>query len=74
MEVLDAYGSTNLILFGNSTHLAPWHAKLGFQCAPFVATLGSLTPDGGSVSLADLIITQVNSCVYILGTLLKVPF
>jgi breast cancer 2 susceptibility protein len=61
MEVLDAYGSVQLILSGNSTHLAPWHAKLGFQNAPFVATLRSLTSDGGMVPLVDVIITKVNS-------------
>lgn len=59
MEVLDAYGSAHLVLSGNSTHLAPWHAKLGFQSAPFIATLRSLTSDGGVVPLADLIVTQV---------------
>ena len=72
MEVLDAYGSIHLILFGNSTHLAPWHAKLGFHSSPFVATLGSLTSDGGAVSLTDLIVMKVNSHAYILGTLLNI--
>ncbi|KAF8514762.1 hypothetical protein JB92DRAFT_2917724 [Gautieria morchelliformis] len=61
MEVLDAYGSVQLILSGNSTHLAPWHAKLGFQNTPFVATLRSLTSDGGVVSLVDVIITKTFS-------------
>ncbi|KAF8585115.1 hypothetical protein K439DRAFT_1344127 [Ramaria rubella] len=59
MEVLDAYGSVHLVLCGNSTHLAPWHAKLGFQSVPFVATLGSLSSDGGGIPLMDLVIMQV---------------
>ncbi|KAL4070686.1 BRCA2, oligonucleotide/oligosaccharide-binding, domain 1-domain-containing protein [Scleroderma citrinum] len=48
-EVFEAYDSTVLMLSGNSSHMAPWHAKLGFQKEPFIATLNSLTPDGGNV-------------------------
>lgn len=44
---------------GNSSHLAPWHAKLGFQPHPPVATLNSLTPDGGLVQLLDLTVIKV---------------
>ncbi|KIM70275.1 hypothetical protein SCLCIDRAFT_101533 [Scleroderma citrinum Foug A] len=50
-EILEAYNSTVLVLSGNSSHMAPWHAKLGFQKEPFIATLNSLTPDGGSVAV-----------------------
>ncbi|KAI5114831.1 hypothetical protein M0805_009730, partial [Coniferiporia weirii] len=57
-EILQAYDACTLLLSGNGTHLAPWHAKLGFQAEPFVATLGSLTPDGGSVPLVDFIIEK----------------
>lgn len=56
---MEAYNNTYLDLSGNSTHLAPWHAKLGFVKDPFIATLDSLTPDGGRVPAMDLIITKV---------------
>lgn len=39
--------------------MAPWHAKLGFQRGPFVATLNSLTADGGSVAVMTLTIIKV---------------
>ncbi|KIY53699.1 hypothetical protein FISHEDRAFT_32826, partial [Fistulina hepatica ATCC 64428] len=59
-EVLEAYNSMHLILSGNSTHLAPWHAKLGFQVhgGPYVATLNSLTAGGGAVCLVDVVIKR----------------
>ncbi len=58
-EILEAYDSIALRLHGNSCHLATWHSKLGFQKDPFIATLRSLTPDGGPVSVLDLVITKV---------------
>ncbi|THH03452.1 hypothetical protein EW145_g6247 [Phellinidium pouzarii] len=58
-EILEAYEACSLLLSGNGTHLAPWHAKLGFQPEPFIATLGSLTPDGGPVPLIDLVVEKV---------------
>ncbi|KAJ6575429.1 hypothetical protein B0H19DRAFT_1128649 [Mycena capillaripes] len=57
-EVLEAYNSTNLVLSGNSSHLVPWHAKLGFQISPWVATMNSLTADGGLVAAMDLVILK----------------
>ncbi|KAF8215873.1 hypothetical protein K438DRAFT_1659158 [Mycena galopus ATCC 62051] len=57
-EVLESYNSTNLVLSGNSSHLVPWHAKLGFQIAPSVATMHSLTADGGMVAAMDLVILK----------------
>ena len=60
MEVLDAYDSCHLRLSGNSSHLAPWHAKLGFQRAPFVAGLTSLTGDGGVVAVVDLTVVKAS--------------
>ncbi|KAF8527565.1 hypothetical protein BU17DRAFT_39718 [Hysterangium stoloniferum] len=65
MEILEAYDSVRLILSGNSTHLASWHTSLGFQSTPFVATLRSLTPDGGGVPLLDLIITNIYPIAFI---------
>ncbi|TDL20958.1 hypothetical protein BD410DRAFT_772047 [Rickenella mellea] len=58
-EVLRAYSSTRLVLTGNSTKLAPWHAKLGFQNGPYIATLASLTPDGGSIAVMKLRVLKV---------------
>ncbi|KAJ7269415.1 hypothetical protein B0H12DRAFT_1208887 [Mycena haematopus] len=57
-EVLEAYNSTNLVLSGNSSHLVPWHAKLGFQISAPVATMHSLTADGGMVAAMDLVILK----------------
>ena len=59
-EILDAYENTWLELGGNSTHLAPWHAKLGFVKDPFIATLDSLTADGGNVPAMDVIVQKVS--------------
>lgn len=58
-EILGAYDSVKLSLTGNSTHLAPWHAKLGFRRCANVCTLNSLTPDGGSVAMMKLRIEKV---------------
>ncbi|KAH9932032.1 uncharacterized protein BXZ73DRAFT_89984 [Epithele typhae] len=58
-EILETYDHASLELYGNSTHLAPWHAKMGFVKEPFVATLDSLTADGGNISVMDLIVDKV---------------
>lgn len=58
-EVLDSYNSTKLVISGNSSHMAPWHAKLGFSPGPFISTLRSLTPDGGVVTAMDLVVVKV---------------
>ena len=43
----------------------PWlhwlYTKLGFQKSSFIATLGSLTSDGGLVALLDIVIERVNT-------------
>ncbi|KAJ6565995.1 hypothetical protein B0H10DRAFT_2112096 [Mycena sp. CBHHK59/15] len=57
MEVLEAY-STTLVLSGNSSHLVPWHSKLGFQISPWVATMNSLTADGGVVAAMDVVVLK----------------
>ncbi|KAF5368607.1 hypothetical protein D9758_002203 [Tetrapyrgos nigripes] len=59
MEILEAYNSVKLVICGNSSHLAPWDAKLGFQRAFNIATMHSLTPDGGLVPAMDLVVTKV---------------
>lgn len=64
-EILEAYDSTVLVITGNSSHMAPWHAKLGFQRTPFIATLNSLTPDGGNVAAMVVEIIKVYPVAYI---------
>ncbi|QRV80418.1 DNA recombinational repair protein BRCA2 [Ceratobasidium sp. AG-Ba] len=58
-EVLKAYYSSALKIGGNSTSLAPWDARLGFQPRPFIASLRSLTPDGGSIALLDVQVMKI---------------
>ncbi|KAG9098302.1 hypothetical protein FRC06_006559, partial [Ceratobasidium sp. 370] len=53
-EVLRAYHSSVLKIGGNSTSLAPWDARLGFQPRPYIASLRSLTADGGPIALLDV--------------------
>ncbi|KAI0094432.1 hypothetical protein BDY19DRAFT_901619 [Irpex rosettiformis] len=64
-EILEAGDSLSLRICGNSSHFAPWHAKLGFQRDPFVATLGSLTADGGVTSVLDVTIEKVYPVAYL---------
>ncbi|KAG6865765.1 hypothetical protein C0991_011962 [Blastosporella zonata] len=64
-EVLDAYNSVKLVLSGNSSQMAPWHAKLGFNPGPCISTLHSLTPDGGMVAAMDLVVVKTHPIAYI---------
>ncbi|GAA6054204.1 hypothetical protein JCM3770_001390 [Rhodotorula araucariae] len=64
-EVLQAIKSSTLVISGNSTSLAPWHATLGFRPEPFVASLSSLSSGGGLVPLIDVVIDRVFPCGYI---------
>ncbi|KAJ7293018.1 hypothetical protein C8J57DRAFT_1111207 [Mycena rebaudengoi] len=57
-DVLEAYNSTKLVLSGNSSHLVPWHEKLGFKISPWVATMNSLTGDGGIVTAMDVVVLK----------------
>jgi breast cancer 2 susceptibility protein len=59
VDILEAYGSISLKLSGNSSHLVPWHSKLGFTKYPSICTLRSLTPDGGNVAIMNLEIIKV---------------
>jgi breast cancer 2 susceptibility protein len=69
-EPLEAYDSSTLVISGNSTSRAPWHAKLGFvyqlnpsshqvSSPPFICSFRSLLPDGGVVPFVDVKITRV---------------
>jgi breast cancer 2 susceptibility protein len=60
MEILDAYNSTRLVISGNSSHLAPWHAKLGFQTGPCISTLHHLNGDGGHVAVMAIVVIKVS--------------
>ena len=51
----------NLEICGNSSHLAPWHAKLGFVRQPWIATLDTLTADGGLVTLVDVVVEKAST-------------
>ncbi|KZT30791.1 hypothetical protein NEOLEDRAFT_1159892 [Neolentinus lepideus HHB14362 ss-1] len=64
-EVLEAYDRCHLVLTGNSCHLVPWHAKLGFCNSPSFATLGRLTPDGGVVTIMDLTVVKTHPVAYV---------
>ncbi|KAF5313184.1 hypothetical protein D9619_002620 [Psilocybe cf. subviscida] len=55
MEILEAYSSNKLAFTGNSSHLMPWHAKLGWMQGPCISTLHSLSSDGGLVTAMDLV-------------------
>ncbi|WWC92784.1 uncharacterized protein L201_007743 [Kwoniella dendrophila CBS 6074] len=63
-DVLEAFEKTHLIMTGNSTSLARWDRKLGKQLQPFIASLSSLTPDGGTVTLMDIVIEKVFPIAY----------
>lgn len=65
MAVTDRESPSQLIMSGNSTSLAHWHAKLGFSPTPFIAGLGSLSPDGGLVPLVDVLIERAFPCGFI---------
>lgn len=61
MEILEAYNSTHLVISGNSSHLAPWHAKLGFRNGPCISTLHHLNGDGGPVAAMAIVIIKVST-------------
>ncbi|KAF9225497.1 hypothetical protein BS17DRAFT_778669 [Gyrodon lividus] len=64
-EILEGYDSNVLLLSGNSSHMAPWHGKLGFQRGPFVATLNSLTADGGNIAVMMFEVIKAFPVAYI---------
>lgn len=63
-EILEAYSSVKLILSGNSSHLLPWDTKLGFTKGPYVSTMHSLTPDGGSIAAMDVVVVKVGKPIF----------
>ncbi|TFK41852.1 hypothetical protein BDQ12DRAFT_598942 [Crucibulum laeve] len=66
MEILEAYNSVKLVVSANSSHLVPWHHKLGFKRGgPFLATLNKLSPDGGNICALDAIVLKMYPIAYI---------
>ncbi|WWC73712.1 uncharacterized protein I206_107684 [Kwoniella pini CBS 10737] len=63
-DVLEALNNSRLIISGNSTSFARWTAKLGKQPRPFIASLSSLSADGGIISLMDVILEKVFPIAY----------
>ncbi|KAJ9094408.1 hypothetical protein QFC21_005947 [Naganishia friedmannii] len=64
-EVLRAYNKSSLCITGNTTSLVAWHRRMGFTHQPFIATLRSLSPDGGNIPLLDVKVTKVFPMAYI---------
>ena len=64
-EVLKSFDTSFLVISGNGTQLASWDVKLGFQRLPFIATLNSLTPDGGLVVMASVEVQNVFPIQYV---------
>lgn len=64
-DVLEALDKSALVLTGNTTCLARWDARLGFQRQPFVACLSSLSPDGGVVPMLDILVMKVHALGFV---------
>ena len=67
--MLDALYTSDLMVSANSTALARWDAKLGFQKHVFVSSLARLLPDGGLIGKIDVIVERVYPVGYMEGTL-----
>ncbi|KZP25285.1 hypothetical protein FIBSPDRAFT_820691 [Athelia psychrophila] len=65
MEILEAYNSTHLVISGNSSHLAPWHAKLGFRHGPCISTMHHLNGDGGAIAAMAIVIIKAYPVAFI---------
>nr|CAG8452017.1 15380_t:CDS:2 [Entrophospora candida] len=63
LSVLNATSPVYLKLSGNSTKLAHWDSKFGFRKLEIFAMLKSLTSDGGSVPVIDVIIMQKQALI-----------
>ncbi|KAG9061184.1 Breast cancer 2, early onset [Linnemannia hyalina] len=59
--------SVSIVLQANSTRLAKWDTKLGFQSAPLIWTkrLRSIVPDGGLVPGLDVIVLRKYPVLYL---------
>lgn len=66
-DPMSAFDKASLSLSGNGTSLASWGARLGFHRAPMVATLRSLTGDGGVVPCMRIVVTRLFPIAYVDG-------
>jgi len=64
-EVLKSFNTLFLLITSNGMQLASWDIKLGFQQLPFIATLNSLTPDGGLVVMAGVKVRNIFPIQYV---------
>ena len=63
---LEITSSTMLKLSGNSTRVAKWDSKLGYQNQNvFSLSINGIDPDGGKIPCVDVVITRVYPAVYI---------
>lgn len=58
-DVLEALNKSTLRISGNSSSLARWDCRLGFSLRPFIATMTSLTKDGGTIPLMAVKIQRI---------------
>ncbi|OWZ37873.1 breast cancer 2 susceptibility protein [Cryptococcus neoformans c45] len=58
-DVFEARKTCRLVLSGNSTSLARWHARLGMRSQPYISGLSSLSVDGGVITLMDIVIERL---------------
>ncbi|KAK4051896.1 hypothetical protein OIV83_002601 [Microbotryomycetes sp. JL201] len=65
VDPLEAWTTCQLSITGNSSTLAPWHAKLGFVDQTFTASLGSLTSDGGLIAQLDVVVERLFPTGYV---------
>ncbi|GAA6009516.1 hypothetical protein JCM11491_003587 [Sporobolomyces phaffii] len=68
VEVLEAVDRSKLVISGNSTSLAAWHAPLGFSRNQFFASLDSLSCSGGVVAPLDIVIEKIFELGYVDAT------
>lgn len=64
LDILEAYDSVKLGLNSNSSHMMPWHTRLGFMAGPCISTLYHLSPEGGVVAAMDFVVLKVSSSNY----------
>jgi breast cancer 2 susceptibility protein len=56
---MEAQERSLLVISANSSCIAPWDAKLGFTNKTFIATLRSLSPEGGPAALIDVVVLKI---------------
>lgn len=62
---MQAFDKACLSLTGNSTSLARWDDRLGFRKRPYIATLRSLSPDGGVITCMEVVLTRLFPIAYV---------